>query len=102
MVRVDAQAVSMGGAHTRIEKARPQFGRVRAILGIPWVCSVRRLQEEGILDCLFSRLLAADMSHADAEHAIERAVAQLWRFEQMAFTRMIQGTGFATLWTAKR
>ena len=102
VIKVDVQAGSMEERISAIEKARPQFGRVRAILGIPWVRSVRRLQEEGITDCLFRRLLACDMSHSDAQSAIERAIAQLWRYEQMAFTRMIQGTGFATLWTAKR
>lgn len=102
MVQVDVQARSMEERIAGIEKARPQFGRVRAILGIPWVRSVKRLHEEGIADCLFRRLLAANMSPHDAQAAVDRAIEQLWRYEQMAFTRMIQGTGFATLWTARK
>ncbi|HKP53363.1 MAG TPA: hypothetical protein VJ183_12025 [Chloroflexia bacterium] len=102
MVQVDRQARSMEERIASIEKMRPQFGRVRAILGIPWVHSVKRLQEEGIADCLFRRLLAANMSPYEAQATVDRAIDQLWRYEQMAFARMIQGTGFATLWTAKR
>lgn len=102
MVKVDVQAGSMEERIATIERTRPQFGRVRAILGIPWVRSVKRLQEEGIANCVYRRLLAADMSPDTAEAAVDRAIRQLWRYEQMAFTRMIQGTGFATLWTAKR
>ena len=102
VVQVDVQARSMEERIEGIEKARPQLGRVRAILGIPWVRSVKRLDEEGISECLYRRLLAADMSPHEAQTAVKRAVDQLWRYEQMAFTRMIQGTGFSTLWTAKR
>lgn|GEM_PF-1124862 len=101
MVLVDKQTRSMEERIAGIEKMRPQFGRVRAILGIPWVRSVKRLQEDGIAECLFRRLLAANMSSYEAQAAIDRAIDRLWRYEQMAFTRMIQGTGFATLWTAK-
>lgn len=102
VVQVDVQARSMEERIEGIEKARPHLGRVRAILGIPWVRSVKRLEEEGISDCLYRRLLSADMSPNEAQAAVKRAVGQIWRYEQMAFTRMIQGTGFSTLWTAKR
>ncbi len=102
VIQVDTQARSMEDRIKGIEKERPQFGRVRAILGIPWVHSVKQLDSDGITDCLVRRLLASDMTRNEAQRAVERALAQLWRYEQMAFTRMIQGTGFATLWTAKR
>ena len=102
MVQVDKQARSMEERIAGIEKMRPQLGRVRAILGIPWVRSVKRLHQEGIADCLFRRLLATNMTPYEAQSAVDRAIEQLWRYEQMAFTRMIEGTGFATLWTAKR
>lgn len=101
MVKVMPQAGSMEERIRGIEKLRPQLGKVRSILGVPWMQSVRRLDEDGIAERLVARLVSSDMLPSSARSAVSEATGQLLRLEQMAFVRMIHGEGYRTVWTAK-
>jgi hypothetical protein len=101
MVKVMPQVNSMEERIRSIEKLRPQLGKVRSILGVPWMKSVRRLDEHGVTRMLADKLVSAGASYAEAETQVQAAADQLWRLEKMAFVRMIRGEGFNTLWTAK-
>lgn len=101
MVRVMPQVNSMNERIRSIERLRPQLGKVRSILGVPWMKSVRRLGDDGVTQRLVNRLCAAGMSQATAEAHVHDAAEQLWRLERMAFVRMIKGDGFRTLWVAQ-
>lgn len=101
LVRVMPQAKSMEERIHSIEKQRPHLGKVRSILGIPWIKSVRELRECGIEDRLVERLSAAGMPQQKATSSVRDAILQLWGLEQLAFTHMIRGEGYATIWAAK-
>ncbi len=102
MVKVMPQVNSMEERIRSIEKLRPQLGKVRSILGVPWMKSVRRLDEHGVSHMLVDKLVSAGATYAEAEAAVQAAAEQLWRLEKMAFVRMIRGEGFSTLWTTTR
>jgi hypothetical protein len=102
MVKVMPQVNSMEERIRSIEKLRPQFGKVRSILGVPWMKSVRRLDEHGVTRMLVDKLVSAGATYGEADAAVHAAAEQLWRLEKMAFVRMIRGEGFSTLWTTKR
>jgi len=102
MIKVMPQVSSMEERIATIEKARPEFGRVQSILGVPWMKSVRNLREQGVADRLVERLSQSGMPRPTAEKMIERAIEQLWRLERIHFERMIRGEGYATIWTAQR
>ncbi len=101
MVKVMAQANSMEERIRAIEQLRPQLGKVRSILGIPWMKSVRELDEQGITTELVRRLASTGMDERSARRSVDRAVKELWSLESMAFARMIRGQGFKTLWSTK-
>lgn len=100
-VRVMPQARSMEERIYSIEKQRPNLGKIRSILGIPWIKSVRELRECGIIDRLVERLASAGMPAQKASSLVRDAVQQLWGLEQMAFSHMIRGEGYSTIWAAK-
>ncbi len=102
MVKVMPQVNSMEERIRSIEKLRPQLGKVRSILGVPWMKSVRRLDEHGVTRMLVDKLVSAGATYGEADEAVQGAANQLWRLEKMAFVRMIRGEGFSTLWTANR
>ncbi|MDQ3705268.1 MAG: hypothetical protein M3437_08620 [Chloroflexota bacterium] len=102
MVKVMPQVNSMEERIRSIEKLRPQLGKVRSILGVPWMKSVRRLDEHGVTRMLVDKLVSAGATYGEADAAVKAAAEQLWRLEKMAFVRMIRGEGFKTLWTTKR
>src|SRR5947208_1924002 len=56
MVRVLPQVGSMEERIAVIERMRSQFGKVRSILGIPWIKSINSLREQGIVERLVERL----------------------------------------------
>lgn len=101
MVRVMPQESSMDDRIKSIEKLRPQFGKVRSILGIPWIKSVNTLREQGIGEQLVKRLSDAGMPRSQAEEALNAGISELWRVEHRAFVAMIQGEGYQTIWTAR-
>jgi hypothetical protein len=100
MVRVMPQVSSMEERIAGIEKMRPQFGKVRSILGIPWIKSVNTLREQGVGDQLVNRLVDAGMPRSEAENAVNSGLRELWRVEHKAFVAMIRGEGYQTLWSA--
>ena len=100
LVKVVPQVQSMEERIASIEAIRPQLGKVRSILGIPWLRSVQALDEQAITDSLADRLWKSGMSRSFAQRAIADAVQQLWSIERLAYTRMIRGEGFATIWVA--
>src|SRR5947199_7147389 len=61
MVRVMPQVGSMEERITIIEGLRPQFGKVRSILGIPWIKSIHTLREQGVIEQLEKRLSDSGM-----------------------------------------
>ena len=101
MVRIMPQVNSMEERIRSIEKLRPKLGNVRSILGVPWMKSVRRLDEHGVTRMLADKLVSAGATYGEADAAVKAATEQLWRLEKIAFVRMIRGEGFSTLWTAK-
>src|SRR5205809_80144 len=52
MVRVMSQVGSMEERISVIQRMRPEFGKVRSILGIPWIKSVSSLNEQGVVEQL--------------------------------------------------
>lgn len=101
LVRVAAQAASMEDRIRSIERWRPHLGKVRSILGIPWVKSVRQLGEHRVVDSLVTRLVEEGMPEAQARREIVRAVEQLWKLEQIAFVRLVRGEGYGTIWSSR-
>ena len=101
LIRVMPQVASMEVRIEGIEKMRPQLGKIQSILGIPWMKSVRNLQEHGITDRLEERLSEAGMSRDAAEAGLNSAVKQLWKLERLSFVRLIRGDGYATIWSAQ-
>src|SRR5205823_8977453 len=100
MVRVMAQVASMEERIAVIERLRPEFGKVRSILGIPWIKSVYGLREQGVADQLIKRLCDAGMLQRQAQAALDDAIRELWQVEHRAFVAMIRGEGYQTLWSA--
>ena len=102
MVRIVPQVSSMEERIASIERLRPQFGNVRAILGIPWIKSVNTLREQGVIEQVVKRLQDADMPSFHAQSAMEEALKQLSRIEHSAFLSMIRGDGYQTIWSAEQ
>jgi hypothetical protein len=100
MVRVMNQVSSMDERIAVIERLRPEFGKVRSILGIPWIKSVNTLAEQGVGDQLVNRLCDAGMSRIAARDAVGAAIRELWKVEHRSFVAMIRGEGYQTLWSA--
>jgi hypothetical protein len=101
MVGVVAQVGSMEERIAVIEKMRPEFGKVRSILGIPWIKSVNSLHEQGVVDRLVGRLTDSQMTPSSAQQAVDDAMAQLFRIERRAFIALIHGEGYQTLWSRR-
>ena len=100
MVRVMPQVGSMEERIALIEGLRPQFGKVRSILGIPWIKSVNTLGEQGVVEQLEKRLSDSGMPLLKARMAVSEALAELTRMEHRAYVSMIMGDGYQTLWSA--
>ena len=101
MVRVVPQVGSMEERINSIERMRPQFGKVRSILGIPWIKSVSSLSEQGVTDQLVQRLCDADMPQPRAREVVNLRLKELGQVEHRAFVAMIRGEGYQTLWSAR-
>jgi hypothetical protein len=102
VIRVMGQVNSIEERITSIEEMRPGMGKIRSILGVPWLKSVRSLEEVGITEGLVERLTEAGMSRSESAAAIRKTIDRLWKIEVMAFKGLIRGEGYKTLWTAKR
>ena len=102
MVRVMPQVTTFEERIRGIEKLRPRLGKVRAILGIPWMRSLRELEDAHIPDGLVERLVAAGVTPQQAHTLVSTALRQLRRYERMAFTRLVKGQGFANLWPSAK
>ena len=102
LVKVMPQVSSMEERIVTIETMRPQFGKLQSILGIPWLKSVRRLSEQGVLDCLERRLSEAGIPSDVAGVTVHQSVSQLWLIERLAYESMIKGEGYTTLWASNR
>jgi hypothetical protein len=101
MVQVMGQVNSVEERINSIEQMRPGMGKIRSILAVPWLKSVRSLEEVGIVDSLVERLAQGGMSPPDGGKALRDAVNQLWKIEMLAFNGLIRGEGYKTLWTAR-
>jgi len=101
-IQVMGQVNSIEERITSIEEMRPGMGKIRSILGVPWLKSVRSLEEVGITAGLVERLTQAGMSHSESAAAIRKSIDRLWKIEVMAFKGLIRGEGYKTLWTASR
>jgi hypothetical protein len=102
MVRVLGQVNSIEERISSIERLRPDMGKVRSILGVPWLKSVRSLEEVGITDRIIERLSEVGMDHSESVPALRDAINQLWKIERLAFAGLIRGEGYRTLWTTKQ
>jgi hypothetical protein len=102
MVRVLPQVNTVEERMRSIETLRPGLGRVRSILAIPWMRTMRDLRATGIPGELVDRLVATGTDRVDAQRAVDDALRQLLRYERMAFARMVTGQGFGTIWTRSR
>jgi hypothetical protein len=102
MVRVLGQVNSMEERISTIERLRPGMGKIRSILGVPWLKSVRSLEELGITDRLIERLTGVGMHQTESLSALRDAINQLWKIERLAFAGLIRGEGYRTLWATKQ
>jgi len=100
MVRVMGQVNSMEERIASIEAERPELGKIRSILGVPWLKSVRGLEAGGVVDSLVRRLSEAGMSPEASRSHIRKAINSLWGIERLAFVSLIRGEGYKTLWTS--
>ncbi len=98
LVKVMPQVTSMEQRIAGIERLRPQLGKVRSIQGIPWIRSVRGLQDLGIIEQVAGRLVEGGMAPGVAAAALKEATDYLWRLESLSYVRMIRGEGFKTIW----
>jgi hypothetical protein len=101
LVCVMPQVGSMEERISVIEGMRPQFGKVRSILGIPWIKSIHTLGEQGVIEQLEKRLSDSGMALFKARTAVSEALAELTRIEHRAYVSMILGDGYQTLWSAR-
>jgi hypothetical protein len=101
MVRVMAQVSSMEERIASIERERPGLGKIRSILGVPWLKSVRNLDDGGVIEGLVERLAEAGMPPEEGRSLLRRAVNTLWGIERLAFVSLIRGEGYKTLWTSE-
>jgi hypothetical protein len=99
-VRIMPQVASFEERMKSIEELRPNLGKVRAILGIPWMRSLRELEDAHIPESLVDRLVTVGLARGEARSLVYGALRQLRRYERMAFARLVGGTGFRTIWTA--
>src|SRR5205823_6290738 len=93
LVCVMPQVSSMEERIAVIERLRPQFGKVRSILGIPWIKSISSLREHGVVEQLEKRLCDAEMPTPRAETVVSEALNDLAKIEHKAFVSMILGEG---------
>lgn len=100
MIRVMSQVNSMEERIMSIEGERPGLGKIRSILGVPWLKSVRGLDEGGVIDSLVQRLAEAGMPPETARTHLRKAVNSLWGIERLAFVSLIRGEGYKTLWNS--
>src|SRR5438552_1542258 len=89
MVVVMPQVGSMEERITTIERVRSQFGKVKSILGIPWIKSINSLREQGVLEQVEKRLCDSGMPEREAEEALRLAVNELAEVEHRAYISMI-------------
>lgn len=102
MVTVLPQVTSMEERIASIERLRPHLGKVRSILGIPWMRSVHSLQERGVTEQLSKRLIDTGMPAFQANLELDKALGKLRRIEQRAFVSMIHGEGYQTIWAEQQ
>lgn len=102
MVKVMSQVGSMDERITSIQQIRPQFGKIRSILGVPWVKSINSLEEQGVAEQLAKRLVESGMPRHDAEVTIRNAAHELSRIERRSYIAMIRGEGYRTIWSAQQ
>ena len=100
LVKVMSQVSSMDERIASIQQIRPEFGKIRSILGVPWVKSINSLAEQGVAEQLAKRLVESGMSRRESESTIANAVRELSRIERRAFVAMIRGEGYRTIWSA--
>ncbi len=100
LVRVMPQVSSMEERLLSIERLRPRLGKVRSILGIPWMKSVKTLREQGVANRLIERLADAGVPVEPAIISVNDAIEQLWQLERLAYIEMVRGQGYETIWTA--
>lgn len=98
LMRVMPQVNSMEERVMTIERLRPQMGRIRGILGIPWMKSVNSLVEAGIIERIERRLIAAGMSEAQAAQVCAKAAQELRIAEYREMVALIRGDGYETVW----
>jgi len=101
MISVQGQVNSMEERIENIERLRPGLSKIRSILGVPWLKSVRGLEETGVTTRLIERLSEAGMSPKESGPALNHAINQLWKIERMSFVGLIKGEGYRTIWTTK-
>ena len=101
MVRIMPQVASFEARIKSIEQLRPSLGKVRAILGVPWMRPLRELEDARIPDGLISRLVILGLAPDEAHRLVSDALKQLKRYEQIAFARLVSGHGYSTLWSSK-
>ena len=98
LIEVMPQVNSMEERVMTIERLRPQMGRIRGILGIPWMKSVNTMVEVGVVERIERRLVVAGMSESAAAQACARAVRELRTAEYREMVALIRGDGYETLW----
>jgi hypothetical protein len=102
LISIMPQVASVEERINMIEAQRPGMGKVRAVLAVPWLRSVRELSERGIVPVLVERLVKSGLSPDVSRPRLEKALNRLWGIERMAFAGMIRGEGYQTIWTSPR
>ena len=98
LIEVMPQVGSMEERVMTIERRRPQLGRIKGILGVPWMKSVNTMIEVGVMERIERRLISAGMSDSGAALACANAMRDLRAAEYREMVALIRGEGYETIW----
>ncbi len=98
LIEVMPQVSSMEERVMTLEHRRPQLGRIKGILGVPWMKAVNSLIEMGVMGRIERRLISAGMSESGAALACAKAVRDLRAAEYREMVALIRGEGYETIW----
>ncbi|MCY4582696.1 MAG: hypothetical protein OXE50_07865 [Chloroflexi bacterium] len=91
----------LGSAERRlrhVNRARPNLPHARELAAIPWVGSIRSLEESGVCDMLYRRVYGSGFDSAQRQY--NEALDELRQWERRSTIAMIRGQGpYHTLWS---
>ncbi len=100
LVCVVSQVGSLDDRYRSIRRMRPQFPRPRKLVVIPWSRYVSGFVDSGAVTWIRYRL--EQSGYTEPLRALNRAVQDLRRMEQMEFAAAIRGERYHTIWSGRK